>query len=228
MSTLCWPVSESWEHPFSVCWSWKKRWTQSCTAQFPTSSIMFSLLHTHIFIQAHLSSSVIQRTWIFSPVYTMTEYSVLDHAAWFGLLLSSSMWEFENLAQMCIWLETLLIWTDSKKYLSSSDLPPRINNYSVGRWSFPAVVLQSHWKVLQRPPQITHNSLTGTKIPANEVEWAIKVSTWTPPTCSTLRTVHGPPESSMHSLSYNTLLLSTVHIPQTENKVRFSSNPCKG
>lgn len=184
-------------------------------------------------IHTFLSKPIFLLPWFkeleYSALYmTMTEYSVLDHAAWFGLLLSSSMWEFENLAQMCIWLETLLIWTDSKKYLSSSDLPPRINNYSVGRWSFPAVVLQSHWKVLQRLPQITHNSLTGTKIPANEVEWAIKISTWTPPTCSTLRTVHGPPESSMHSLSYNTLLLSTVHIPQTENKVRFSSNPCKG
>lgn len=59
--------------------------------------------------------------------------------------------EFGNLDQILIWLETLLIWTDSEKDLSSSDLSSGIYNYSAGRSSFPAVTAQT----LKKPPETT-------------------------------------------------------------------------
>lgn len=143
----------------------------------------FSLAHTNAFIPAHLSSSLIQGTWIFSPVAL-----VPDHAAWFRLLWSSEIREFGNLAQIHIWLETLLIWTDRKKDLSSSALSSGINNYSAGRWSFPAVMPQS----LKSPPDTASHDIQflyesrWLKPPPNGAGWAIKISTWTPPTGRTL------------------------------------------
>lgn len=92
--------------------------------------------------------------------------------------------------QILIWLETLFIWTDSEKDLSSSDLPSGIYNYSAGRSSFPPVTPQT----LKNPPETTSDDRWFSyeskwlKTPLNSAKWAIKISTWTPPTSSTLTT----------------------------------------
>lgn len=110
---------------------------------------------------------------------------------WFRLMWSSGVHEFGNLFQVHIWLETLLIWTDSKKDLSFSDLPFWRCNYSAGRWSFPAITGQT----LKSPPETTSHDMEfpyesrWLKAPANGAGWAIKISTWTPPTGSTLPAV---------------------------------------
>lgn len=138
----------------------------------------FSLAHTHAFIPVH---------FFFFDSRNLN-IQPCGSGPWFRLFWSSGVCEFGNLAQLHIWLETLLKWTDSRKELSCSDLPSGTNNYSVGGWSFPAVMPQS----LKSPPETTSHDIQfpyksrWLKTPANSAEWATKVSAWTPPTSSTL------------------------------------------